>query len=79
MIELTNQDVGQVTGGSVSGVLVYGTIGFWVGGISGFCIGVLPTIPGALIGMTIGAYLGTDKEQKVIIIREGAEISANYE
>jgi hypothetical protein len=76
MMELTNKEICQVTGGSVSGVLVYGTIGFWVGGISGFCMGVLPAIPGALIGMTVGAYLGTSNEPQVIIIREGAESTA---
>ena len=73
MMELTNKEVCQVVGGSISGVLVYGTIGFWVGGISGFCMGGLPAIPGAFIGMTVGAYLGTDAEPHVIIIREGIE------
>lgn len=71
MIDLTNKESAQVLGGSISGVLVYGTIGFWIGGISGFCMGFFTAIPGCIIGMTIGAYLGTDSEPQVIIIREG--------
>jgi hypothetical protein len=34
-------------------------------------MGVLPAIPGAIIGMTIGAYLGTDTQPQVIILKDG--------
>ena len=68
MKELTSMETSQVAGGSVAGVLVYGTIGFWVGGITGFCMGVFPAIPGSIIGMTVGAYLGTDAQPQVIYI-----------
>ncbi|MCS5710090.1 hypothetical protein [Candidatus Berkiella aquae] len=67
---LESNEVVEVAGGSVLGVICYGTIGFWVGGFLGFCAGVLPAIPGAIAGMTLGAYLGTDGTPQVIVIRE---------
>ena len=72
MRELTKIELDQVGAGSVLGVLVYGTVGFWVGGFTGLCMGGLTAVPGALIGMTVGAYLGTDSEPQVIIIKEPA-------
>ncbi len=71
MKELNLHETQAVSGGSVLGVLVYGTIGFWVGGFTGFCMGGLPAIPGSILGMTIGAYLGTDSSPQYIIIRDG--------
>jgi hypothetical protein len=68
MKELTSIETTSVAGGSVAGVLVYGTIGFWVGGFTGFCMGGLPAIPGSILGMTIGAYLGTDSQPQVIYV-----------
>ncbi len=67
MKELNSLETKVVSGGSFLGVMVYGTIGFWVGGISGFFMGGLPAIPGALIGMSVGAYLGTDGTPPQII------------
>jgi hypothetical protein len=67
MRELYSHEVVEVTGASVLGVVCYGTIGFWVGGIAGFFAGVLPAIPGAIIGMTVGAYLGTDNAPVIVI------------
>lgn len=72
MKELTSNEIASVAGGSIAGVLVYGTIGFWVGGITGFCMGVFPAIPGSILGMTIGAYLGTDSQPQVIYIVDNA-------
>ncbi len=60
MKELNSLETKVVSGGSFLGVIVYGSIGFWVGGFTGFCMGGLPAIPGSVIGMTLGAYLGTD-------------------
>lgn len=68
MKELTIEEVGLVSGASVLGVIAYGTIGFWVGGITGFFMGGLPAIPGALVGMTVGAYLGTDNQPQIIYV-----------
>lgn len=73
MKELNSKEVFDVAAGSYLGVLCYGTIGFWVGGIAGLFAGVLPAIPGAMIGMTVGAYLGTDSVPQVIVIREGSQ------
>lgn len=72
MKELTTIESMSVAGGSILGVVCYGTIGFWVGGISGFCMGFLPAIPGALIGMTVGAYLGTDTQPTVIYVKDSS-------
>lgn len=72
MIELNSQEVEVVSGGSVLGVLCYGTVGFWVGGIAGFFAGIWPAIPGSILGMTMGAYLGTDGQPQVIIIQDSA-------
>lgn len=73
MRELNSHDVIEVGAGSVLGVLGYGTIGFWVGGIACLPAGILMTIPGAIVGMTIGAYLGTDgTPPQVIIIQDTA-------
>jgi len=68
MKELTTEEINSVNGASVLGVIGYGTIGFWVGGITGFFMGVLPAIPGALIGMTVGAYLGTDSQPQIVYV-----------
>jgi hypothetical protein len=59
-----------VSAGSFLGVLCYGTVGFWVGGFVGFCAGILPAIPGSILGMTVGAYLGTDHAPQVIMIQD---------
>lgn len=68
MRQLTRNEIANISGGSVLGVICYGTIGFWVGGFTGFCMGGLPAIPGAVIGLTLGAYLGTDSQPQVIYI-----------
>ncbi|MCS5709762.1 hypothetical protein CC99x_012720 [Candidatus Berkiella cookevillensis] len=70
MKELNINEINEVSAGSVLGVLIYGTVGFWVGGFTGFCMGVWPAIPGSILGMTVGAYLGTDAAPQVIIIKE---------
>lgn len=72
MKELNSQEVAAVSGGSVLGVLCYGTVGFWVGGVAGFFAGIWPAIPGSILGMAIGAYLGTDGQPQVIIIQESS-------
>lgn len=73
---LALNEVSEVVGGSYLGVIGYGTIGFWVGGLLGFCAGAMPAIPGAIAGMTLGAYLGTDgtPQSQVIVIREGGSL-----
>lgn len=68
MRQLATDEVMSVSGASVLGVLAYGTIGFWVGGITGFFMGGLPAIPGSIIGMTVGAYLGTDSQPQIIYV-----------
>lgn len=70
MKELNYYEVNQVSAGSVVGVLVYGTVGFWVGGFVGFCMGIWPAVPGSMLGMTVGAYLGTDHVPQVIYIQD---------
>ena len=67
MKQLNNVEVEQVSGASILGVMSYSTIGFWVGGITGLFMGVLPAIPGALIGMTVGAYMGTDEKPTEVV------------
>lgn len=70
MRSLELSELNVVSAGGVLGVLTYGTIGFWVGGFTGFCLGIWPAIPGSILGMTVGAYLGTDSAPQVIIIKE---------
>lgn len=76
MRELNSHEVDAVGAGSVLGVLAYGTIGFWVGAIACLPAGILMSIPGAVVGMTLGAYLGTDGPvPQVIIIQDAAKAS----
>lgn len=70
MKELNSYEINQVSAGSVLGVLCYGTVGFWVGGFVGFCMGIWPAIPGSILGMTFGAYLGTDHSPQIIVIHQ---------
>lgn len=67
MKELTCIETQSINGGSVLGVLCYGTIGFWSGFWTGFFMGGLPAIPFSIVGMTLGAYLGTDGPPPKII------------
>lgn len=70
MRKLENFESTNVSGGSVIGVIGYGTIGFWTGGIVGLSMGLWPAIPGCMIGAVLGAYLGTDNEPQYIIVKE---------
>lgn len=72
---LTHSEIQCTAAGSFVGVVVYGTIGFWVGGFTGFCMGGLPAIPGAVLGMTLGAYLGTDHQPTVVYIQQHPELT----
>ncbi len=70
MKELSILETNNIPGGSVLGVMTFSTIGFWFGGLTGLCMGGLPAIPGAIIGLTVGAYLGMDSTPQIIIIKE---------
>lgn len=73
MRELDILEIQATSGGSVLGVITYGTVGFWLGGATGLCMGLLPAIPGAFIGLTVGIYMGMDSPPQVIIIKEYIE------
>lgn len=70
MKTLTIEQTKYIGGGSVTGVVVYGTLGFWIGCFGGLCIGVLPAIPGSLLGLTVGIWMGTDSQPQYIIVTE---------
>ncbi len=74
MKQLDQASIEQVSGGSVLGVITFGTLGFWTGASLGCCMGGVGAIPGAALGVLIGAYMGTDAQPQVIIIESNTEL-----
>lgn len=74
MQTLNSAEVNLISGGSVLGVLFYGSCGFWIGGITGLFLGGITAIPGAVMGMGLGAYLGTDSTPTIVYVKEKSDI-----
>lgn len=74
MRALSLEESMNVQGGSFLGMVVYGTIGFWVGGALGCFGGPCMSPAGAFIGMSLGIILGMDPApQKVIFVDKNGD------